>query len=214
MRARTEGLRDFGACLSPTNAFQLLQGVETLGVRMERHMSNTLAVLEFLTANKAVDWVLHPALENHPDHQLAKRLLPRGAGSIVSFRHQGRPRRRQEIHRVAADDQPPRQCRRRQDAGDSSRQHHASADGRRAVEGRRASARSWCGCRSASKPSPTSSTISARRFAHRRGCEPCNYPSMVSDIFVATGGRPFDRLAARGRDAAWRRLRSFDLGAA
>src|SRR5947199_7694326 len=85
MRARTEGLRDFGACLSPTNAFQLLQGVETLGIRMERHMTNTLAVLEFLTANKAVDWVLHPALENHPDHELARRLLPRGAGSIVSF---------------------------------------------------------------------------------------------------------------------------------
>jgi O-acetylhomoserine (thiol)-lyase len=85
MRARTEGLRDFGACLSPMNAFQLLQGIETLGVRMERHMSNTLAVLEFLAANKAVDWVLHPALESHPDHALAKKLLPRGAGSIVSF---------------------------------------------------------------------------------------------------------------------------------
>src|SRR6266404_1788938 len=85
MRARTEGLRDFGACLSPTNAFQLLQGVETLGVRMDRHMANTHAVLEVLGANKAVDWVLHPALENHPDYQLAKRLLPRGAGSIISF---------------------------------------------------------------------------------------------------------------------------------
>jgi O-acetylhomoserine (thiol)-lyase len=85
MRARTEGLRDFGACLSPSNAFHLLQGVETLGVRMERHIANTDAVLEFLNANKAVDWVLHPSLKSHPDHQLAKRLLPRGAGSIVSF---------------------------------------------------------------------------------------------------------------------------------
>ena len=85
MRARTEGLRDFGACLSPTNAFQLLQGIETLGVRMDRHMQNTHAVLDFLSRNKAVDWVLHPSLESHPDHQLAKRLLPRGAGSIISF---------------------------------------------------------------------------------------------------------------------------------
>jgi O-acetylhomoserine (thiol)-lyase len=85
MRARTEGLRDFGACLSPTNAFQLLQGIETLPVRMDRHMQNTHAVLDFLKANKAVEWVLHPALADHPDHELAKRLLPRGAGSIISF---------------------------------------------------------------------------------------------------------------------------------
>src|SRR5271169_6303193 len=85
MRARTEGLRDFGACLSPTNAFQLLQGIETLPVRMDRHMQNTHAVLEFLTANKAVEWVLHPSLADHPDHELGKRLLPRGAGSIISF---------------------------------------------------------------------------------------------------------------------------------
>ncbi|MGB3046015.1 MAG: O-acetylhomoserine aminocarboxypropyltransferase [Xanthobacteraceae bacterium] len=85
MRARTEGLRDFGACLSPTNAFQILQGIETLGPRMDRHMANTKAVLDFLTANKAVDWVLHPSLENHPDYELAKTLLPRGAGSIISF---------------------------------------------------------------------------------------------------------------------------------
>jgi O-acetylhomoserine (thiol)-lyase len=85
MRARTEGLRDFGACMSPTNAFQLLQGVETLPVRMDRHMQNTHAVLDALKSNKAVEWVLHPSLEDHPDYQLAKRLLPRGAGSIVSF---------------------------------------------------------------------------------------------------------------------------------
>jgi O-acetylhomoserine (thiol)-lyase len=85
MRARAEGLRDFGACLSPTNAFQILQGAETLHVRMPRHIENTAAVLAFLASNKAVDWVLHPSLESHPDHALAKRLLPRGAGSIITF---------------------------------------------------------------------------------------------------------------------------------
>ena len=84
MRARTEGLRDFGACLSPTNAFYLLQGIETLPIRMERHVSNTAAVLAFLSKHKAIEWVLHPSLDTHPDHELAKKLLPRGAGSIVS----------------------------------------------------------------------------------------------------------------------------------
>lgn len=85
MRARTEGLRQFGVCMAPTNAFQLLQGVETLSLRMGRHMENTAAVLEFLTRHEAVSWVLHPTLADHPDHALAQRLLPRGAGSIVSF---------------------------------------------------------------------------------------------------------------------------------
>lgn len=85
IRARMEGLRDFGACLSPTNAFQLLQGIETLPVRMDRHVANTKAVLDFLGSNKAVDWVLHPTLESHPDYDLAKTLLPNGAGSIISF---------------------------------------------------------------------------------------------------------------------------------
>jgi O-acetylhomoserine (thiol)-lyase len=84
MRARTEGLRDFGACLSPTNAFHLLQGVETLPLRMQRHMENTAAVVEFLSKNQAVEWVLHPSLLSHPDFELARRLLPRGAGAIVS----------------------------------------------------------------------------------------------------------------------------------
>ena len=77
--------RDFGACMSPTNAFQILQGVETLGPRMDRHLANTRAVLEFLSANKAVDWVTHPSLPDHPDHELARTLLPNGAGSIISF---------------------------------------------------------------------------------------------------------------------------------
>ena len=85
MRARTEGLRQFGVCLSPTNAFHLLQGVETLGLRMQRHIENTHAVLKFLAGHKAVAWVTHPDLPDHPDHELAKRMLPRGAGSMISF---------------------------------------------------------------------------------------------------------------------------------
>jgi O-acetylhomoserine (thiol)-lyase len=89
MRARAEGLRDFGACLSPTNAFHLLQGVETLSLRMERHIANTSAVLGFLGTAEAVSWVRHPSLPGHPDHELAARLLPKGAGSIVSFGIQG-----------------------------------------------------------------------------------------------------------------------------
>jgi len=85
VRARVEGLRDFGACLSPAHAFHLLQGVETLPLRMARHMENTRRVLDFLAASEAVAWVTHPDLPDHPDHALARRLLPLGAGSIVSF---------------------------------------------------------------------------------------------------------------------------------
>ena len=84
-RLRTEGLRQFGVCLAPQNAFYLLQGAETLGLRMDRHIANTKAVLDFLTNHKAVAWVTHPSLPHHPDHELAQRLLPRGAGSMVAF---------------------------------------------------------------------------------------------------------------------------------
>lgn len=85
MRARAEGLRDFGATLSPNNAFLILQGVETLPVRMARHIENARKVVAFLAAAPQVAWVNHPELPSHPDHALAQRQLPRGAGSIVSF---------------------------------------------------------------------------------------------------------------------------------
>ncbi len=85
MRARAEGLRDFGACMSPHNAFALLQGIETLPLRMARHVDNTERVLEMLQANDAVTWVKHPRVPTHPDFELAKRLYPKGAGSILSF---------------------------------------------------------------------------------------------------------------------------------
>jgi O-acetylhomoserine (thiol)-lyase len=85
MRARVEGLRDFGACLSPAHAFHLLQGVETLPLRMARHMENTRRVLDFLAKAEGVAWITHPDRPDHPDHALAQRLMPLGAGSIVSF---------------------------------------------------------------------------------------------------------------------------------
>ncbi len=85
MRARAEGLRDFGACISPTNAFYILQGVETLPLRMARHTANAQAIAEHLEAHDAVDWVSYPGLPSHPDYDLAQRLLPKGAGAIFSF---------------------------------------------------------------------------------------------------------------------------------
>mgnify|MGYP003675952338 FL=1 len=85
LRARTEGLRDFGAVMAPQTAFYILQGVETLSLRMDRHMANTHALLEFLQGQEAVSWVRHPSLPSHPDHKLAQELLPKGAGSIISF---------------------------------------------------------------------------------------------------------------------------------
>lgn len=85
MRARAEGLREFGACMSPMNAFQLLQGLETLPLRMQRHVANTDAVLEMMHGNDAVAWLSHPRVPDHPDHELAERLYPQGAGSIFSL---------------------------------------------------------------------------------------------------------------------------------
>lgn len=98
LRARREGLRDFGACLSPHSAWLILQGIETLPLRMERHMANTEKVVTFLASHPMVSRVGHPLIESHPSHLLANRLLrfgARGAGSVFSFdikgsREQGR----------------------------------------------------------------------------------------------------------------------------
>ncbi|HET6927952.1 MAG TPA: O-acetylhomoserine aminocarboxypropyltransferase [Hyphomicrobiaceae bacterium] len=84
-RARAEGLRDFGACMSPANAFYLLQGIETLPVRMARHVANAEAVAHFLEKHAAVAWVKYPGLESHPDHAILRRQMPKGAGAIMSF---------------------------------------------------------------------------------------------------------------------------------
>lgn len=85
LRARREGLRDFGAVMSPHNAFAILQGIETLGLRMDRHVANTRKVVEFLLAHDAVERVAYPELPGHPDYALAQRLLPKGCGAVLTF---------------------------------------------------------------------------------------------------------------------------------
>jgi O-acetylhomoserine (thiol)-lyase len=89
LRARREGLRDFGAVMSPHNAFAVLQGIETLGLRMDRHVANTRKVVEFLLAHPAVDSVSYPELDSHPDHALAQTLLPKGCGAVFTFNLKG-----------------------------------------------------------------------------------------------------------------------------
>jgi O-acetylhomoserine (thiol)-lyase len=89
LRARREGLRDFGACMAPMTAFQILQGIETLHLRMPRHVENTRKVVAFLSSHPHVEKVIYPELPGHPDHALAKRLLPLGCGAVFSFEIKG-----------------------------------------------------------------------------------------------------------------------------
>ncbi len=84
-KARVQGLRDLGAALAPLNAFLLIQGLETLSLRMERHVENAQAVAEFLEARDEVSWVNYPGLASSPWHARAQQLLPKGAGAVLSF---------------------------------------------------------------------------------------------------------------------------------
>jgi O-acetylhomoserine (thiol)-lyase len=85
LRARREGLRDFGASMNPMAAWLVLQGLETLPLRMARHVETTRKVVAFLAGHAMVESVAYPELETHPDHALAARLLPRGCGAVFSF---------------------------------------------------------------------------------------------------------------------------------
>jgi O-acetylhomoserine (thiol)-lyase len=85
MKARAETLRDTGGCISPFNAFLLIQGLETLSLRMERQSASALRVAKFLEGHKSVAWVAYAGLQSHPDHALAAKYLPKGAGAVFSF---------------------------------------------------------------------------------------------------------------------------------
>src|SRR5712691_2487597 len=89
LRARREGIRDFGACMAPMTAFQILQGIETLPLRMQRHVDNTRRIVAFLAAHPLVEAVGYPELPQHPDHALAQTLLPLGCGAVFSFSIRG-----------------------------------------------------------------------------------------------------------------------------
>jgi O-acetylhomoserine (thiol)-lyase len=89
LRARREGVRDFGACMAPFTAFQILQGIETLPLRMERHVANTRRIVAFLREHPMVGAIGYPELPGHPDFELAQRLLPRGCGAVFSFNLKG-----------------------------------------------------------------------------------------------------------------------------
>ena len=88
-KARAGILRDLGSCQSPFNSWLFIQGLETLSLRMERHVKNAQAVAEFLEDHPKVGWVLYPGLESHPDHERAKRYLPKGPGAVLGFGAKG-----------------------------------------------------------------------------------------------------------------------------
>jgi O-acetylhomoserine (thiol)-lyase len=85
MKARAETVRDVGACVSPMNSFLLIQGLETLSLRMDRHVSNAQKIAEYLEQNEHVAWVAYAGLPSHPDHALAQKYLPKGPGAVFSF---------------------------------------------------------------------------------------------------------------------------------
>jgi O-acetylhomoserine (thiol)-lyase len=85
MKARVETLRDTGACLSPFDSFLVVQGLETLALRMERHVANAQKVAEFLKQHPHVEWVNYPGLKDHPHHERAKKYLPKGPGALFAF---------------------------------------------------------------------------------------------------------------------------------
>jgi len=85
IKARVEGLRDIGPCVSPFNAFMFLQGIETLSLRMDRHLENSLKIARWLEAHASVEWVKYPSLESSPYYSLSKKYTPKGGGAVFSF---------------------------------------------------------------------------------------------------------------------------------
>ena len=139
MKARMETMRTLGPTLAPLSAFLLLQGIETLHLRMPRHCESALAVARHLAAHPRVEWVNYPRLAGNRYEALAQRYLPRGAGGILTFGVRRRRQGRRALHRGGAVPVAPRQHRRREVAGHPSGVDDAPPAVRgRAARGRRA----------------------------------------------------------------------------
>ncbi|EDL59388.1 O-acetylhomoserine/O-acetylserine sulfhydrylase [Gimesia maris DSM 8797] len=100
LKIRVQLLRDLGPAMSPFNAFQFLQGLETLHLRMERHSENGMAVAKFLESHPKVSWVNYAGLESHPSYQLAQKYMPKGAGAVFGFGIQGATPEEQQANGV------------------------------------------------------------------------------------------------------------------
>ncbi len=124
MKLRAESLRDLGAALSPFNAFLFLLGLETLPLRMDRHVANALGVARFLEQHPQVERVAYAGLDDSPYRPLVERYLPRGAGAVFSFDLAGGRAAGQRFIEALQPVEPPRQRRRRQEPGHPSGQHH------------------------------------------------------------------------------------------
>ena len=131
MKLRAETLRDLGACLSPFNAFLFLQGLETLSLRMERHVENAAAVARYLGAHELVSNVTYAGLSTSRYRPLVDKYLPRGAGAVFSFDLAGRPRGRAGLHPRRDAVVAPRERRRREEPDHPSGEHDAPAAQRR-----------------------------------------------------------------------------------
>ncbi|MEJ7712887.1 MAG: PLP-dependent transferase [Pyrinomonadaceae bacterium] len=127
IKARVQGLRDTGGCLSPFNAFLLLQGAETLHLRMERHSENALEVARFLEKHPAVEWVNYPGLESSKYYALAQKYLPKGSGALVTFGISGGLEARQALYQLSKAFQLAGEHRRCQVAGHPPGVHNSPA---------------------------------------------------------------------------------------
>ncbi len=195
LRARREGLRDFGASMSPHTAWLILQGIETLPLRMERHIANTQKVVEFLAAH-TVRLARRPSADRIASEPCARAeaAAPRrqGRGRGVQLRHPGQPRSGQDLHRGAQAVQPPGQRGRLPQPGDSSGQHHAFPHERRSAGGRRHFARDHPAVDRARRPGGPDRRPQARAAGCRESRRVMELLVDGHKTFCYTGGKALD----------------------